>query len=70
MIKLARLAYQNMTGIETYDFATLHSVSSHYTAVFSAWKGGQMLKQQYDLYLKLGDEEWLDVIRSAIDSEK
>ena len=68
--KLARLVYKNITGTETYDSATLYTVSSHYTAVFSAWKGGQMLKQQYDLYLKLGDEEWLDVIKSAIDSEE
>lgn len=68
--RLARSAYYNITGRETYDSATLYVIGSWFTAVFSAWKGGQRLKQQYDIYLKLGDREWIDVIKNAINSEE
>lgn len=70
LLRLARRAYCNITGCETYDFATLYVIWSQYTAVFSAWKGGQILKQQYDNYLKLGDQEWINVIKNAINSEE
>jgi len=66
---LSRLAFNNITSGEPPGLSILMLIWAHLTATIASYEGGAVLKKHYELYLKIGDEKWVDTMSKVFESE-